>query len=259
VHFIGAGPGAADLITLRGRDLIAASPVCLYAGSLVPTALLAHCPPGARIVNTAALSLDEIVAELARAHGEGQDVARLHSGDLSVWSAMGEQLRRLRSLGIPYDVTPGVPSFAAAAAALGAELTLPGVAQSVILTRTSGRASAMPPRENLAAFAATGATLAIHLSVHVLEQVVADLLPHYGPDCPVAVVWRASWPDQRIVHATLGSLQTAVGAEMERTALILVGHAIGAEHFDESRLYAGDYDRRYRPIGTEPRFPETLE
>jgi precorrin-4/cobalt-precorrin-4 C11-methyltransferase len=172
---------------------------------------------------------------------------------------MGEQLRRLRSLGIPYDVTPGVPSFAAAAAALGAELTLPGVAQSVILTRTSGRASAMPPRENLAAFAATGATLAIHLSVHVLEQVVADLLPHYGPDCPVAVVWRASWPDQRIVHATLGSLQTAVGAEMERTALILVGHAIGAEHFDESRLYAGDYDRRYRPIGTEPRFPETLE
>jgi precorrin-4/cobalt-precorrin-4 C11-methyltransferase len=259
VHFIGAGPGAADLITLRGRDLIAASPVCLYAGSLVPTALLAHCPPGARIVNTAALSLDEIVAELARAHGEGQDVARLHSGDLSVWSAMGEQLRRLRSLGIPYDVTPGVPSFAAAAAALGAELTLPGVAQSVILTRTSGRASAMPPRENLAAFAATGATLAIHLSVHVLEHVVADLLPHYGPDCPVAVVWRASWPDQRIVHATLGSLQTAVGAEMERTALILVGHAIGAEHFDESRLYAGDYDRRYRPIGTEPRFPETLE
>jgi precorrin-4/cobalt-precorrin-4 C11-methyltransferase len=256
VHFIGAGPGAADLITLRGRDLIAASPVCLYAGSLVPQALLAHCPPGARVVNTASMSLDEIIAELAAAHAAGHDVARLHSGDLSVWSAMGEQLRRLRAAGIPYDVTPGVPSFAAAAAALGAELTLPGVAQSVILTRTSGRASAMPAGENLAAFAATGATLAIHLSVHVLDKVVADLTPHYGGDCPVAVVWRASWPDQRIVHATLATLETTIGAEMERTALILVGHALGAEHFDESRLYAGDYDRRYRPVGTEPRFPQ---
>lgn len=257
VHFIGAGPGAADLITIRGRDLIAASPVCLYAGSLVPVALLAYCPPGARIVNTAALSLDEIIAELAAAHAAGQEVARLHSGDLSIWSAMGEQLRRLRALGIPYDVTPGVPSFAAAAAALGAELTLPGVVQSVILTRTSGRASMMPETENLAAFAATGATLAIHLSVHVLEKVVADLVPHYGGDCPVAVVWRASWPDQRVVRATLATLETAVGTEMERTALILVGHALGAGDFDESRLYAGDYDRRYRPVGTDPRFPET--
>jgi len=256
VHFIGAGPGAADLITLRGRALIAASPVCLYAGSLVPQALLAHCPPGARVVNTASMSLDEIIAELAAAHAAGHDVARLHSGDLSIWSAIGEQLRRLRAAGIPYDVTPGVPSFAAAAAALGAELTLPGVAQSVILTRTSGRASAMPAGENLAAFAATGATLAIHLSVHVLDKVVADLTPHYGGDCPVAVVWRASWPDQRIVHATLATLETTIGAEMERTALILVGHALGAEHFDESRLYAGDYDRRYRPVGTEPRFPQ---
>lgn len=257
VHFIGAGPGAADLITLRGRDLIAASPVCLYAGSLVPAALLAHCPPGARVVNTAPLSLDEIMAEISAAHAAGHDVARLHSGDLSVWSAMGEQLRRLRETGIPYDVTPGVPSFAAAAAALGAELTLPGLAQSVILTRTSGRASAMPEGETLAAFAATGATLAIHLSVHVLDRVVTELSPHYGADCPVAVVWRASWPDQRIVRATLGTLETAVGAEMERTALILVGRALAAEGFDDSRLYAGDYDRRYRPVGTEPRFPET--
>ena len=256
VHFIGAGPGAADLITLRGRDLIAACPVCLYAGSLVPQALLAHCPPGARIVNTASMSLDEIIAEIATAHAAGHDIARLHSGDLSIWSAMGEQLRRLRALDIPYDVTPGVPSFAAAAAALGTELTLPGVAQSVILTRTSGRASAMPPRENLAAFAATGAVLAIHLSVHVLENVVKDLAPHYGPDCPVAVIWRASWPDQRIVRATLATLQTSVGAEMERTALILVGPSLGETDFDESRLYAGDYDRRYRPVGTEPRFPD---
>lgn len=256
VHFIGAGPGAPDLITLRGRDLIASSPVCLYAGSLVPEALLSHCPAGARIVNTASLSLDAIIDEIAVAHGAGQDVARLHSGDLSIWSAMGEQLRRLRALGIPYDVTPGVPSFAAAAAALGAELTLPGVAQSVVLTRTSGRASAMPDGEDLVNFARTGATLAIHLSVHVLEKVVADLTPHYGVDCPVAVVWRASWPDQRVVRATLATLQTAIGAEMERTALILVGHALGSDSFDESRLYAGDYDRRFRPLGTEPRFPD---
>ncbi|WP_054300974.1 precorrin-4 C(11)-methyltransferase [Gemmobacter sp. LW-1] len=258
VHFIGAGPGAADLITLRGRDLIAACPVCLYAGSLVPEALLSHCPPGARIVNTAPLSLDEIMAEIATAHAEGHDVARLHSGDLSVWSAMGEQLRRLRALGIPYDVTPGVPSFAAAAAALGTELTLPGVAQSVVLTRTSGRATAMPEGEALENFARTGATLAIHLSVHVLETVVKTLSPHYGSDCPVAVVWRASWPDQLIVRATLSTLETAVGAEMERTALILVGPALAAEDFGESRLYAGDYDRRYRPVGTHPRFPEGL-
>lgn len=256
VHFIGAGPGAADLITLRGRDLIAASPVCLYAGSLVPEGILAHCPDGAHIVNTARLSLDEIMDEIAAAHAKGHDVARIHSGDLSIWSAMGEQLRRLRALDIPYDVTPGVPSFAAAAATLAAELTLPGVVQSVVLTRTSGRATAMPEGESLANFAATGATLAIHLSVHVLERVVEELTPHYGPDCPVAVVWRASWPDERVVRATLSTLQTAIGEEMARTALILVGHAIGAEDFGESRLYAGDYDRRFRPVGTSPRFPE---
>lgn len=255
VHFIGAGPGAADLITLRGRDLIAGSQVCLYAGSLVPQGLLEHCPPGARIVNTAPLSLDEIIAEIATAHADGHDVARLHSGDLSVWSAMGEQLRRLRALGIPYDVTPGVPSFAAAAAALGAELTLPGVAQSLVLTRTPGRASAMPEGETLAAFAATGATLAIHLSVHVLERVIAELTPHYGGDCPVAVVLRASWPDQRILRATLATLDPSLG-KGERTGLILVGPALAQEGFTESRLYAGDYDRRFRPVGARPRFPE---
>ncbi|PZU14100.1 MAG: precorrin-4 C(11)-methyltransferase [Citromicrobium sp.] len=255
VHFIGAGPGAPDLITLRGRDLIAACPVCLYAGSLVPPALLAHCPPGARIVNTAPLSLDEIMAEIAAAHAAGLDVARLHSGDLSIWSAMGEQLRRLRALGIPFDVTPGVPSFAAAAAVLEAELTLPGIAQSVVLTRTSGRASAMPAAETLENFARTGATLAIHLSVQVLDEVVARLTPFYGADCPVAVVFRASWPDQQVMRATLGTLDPAIGRG-ERTALILVGPALGAEGFDESRLYAGDYDRRYRPVGPAPRFPE---
>ena len=256
VHFIGAGPGAPDLITLRGRDLIASSPVCLFAGSLVPTALLSHCPAGAKIVDTAPMSLDMIISEIEAAHAAGHDVARLHSGDLSVWSAMGEQLRRLRALDIPYDVTPGVPSFAAAAAALGAELTLPGVTQSVVLTRTSGRATAMPEGESLAAFAATGATLAIHLSVHVLDKVIAELTSHYGADCPVAVVWRASWPDQRVVVATLETLDAAVAGVMERTALILVGRAIGAHEFDESRLYAGDYDRRFRPVGIDPRFPE---
>lgn len=256
VHFIGAGPGAPDLITLRGRDLIAACPVCLYAGSLIPEALLQHCPAGAKIVNTASMSLDEIMAEIAAADAEGKDVARLHSGDLSVWSAMGEQLRRLRAMGIAYDVTPGVPAFAAAAAALGAELTLPGVAQSVVLTRTSGRASAMPEGETLENFARTGAVLAIHLSVHVLPDVVARLTPAYGADCPVAVIFRASWPDQRIIRATLATIDASIG-EGERTALILVGHSIGAEDFDESRLYAGDYDRRYRPVGTNPRFPES--
>jgi precorrin-4/cobalt-precorrin-4 C11-methyltransferase len=256
VHFIGAGPGAPDLLTLRGRDLIAAAPVCLYAGSLIPEAILAHCPPGCRMVNTAPLSLDEIVAEITTAHAAGHDIARLHSGDLSVWSAMGEQLRRLRALGISYDVTPGVPSFAAAAASLGVELTLPGLAQSVVLTRTEGRATPMPPRETLAAFGATGATLALHLSVHLLDRIVTDLTPHYGADCPVAVVWRASWPDQRIIRATLASLQAAVPAEVDRTALILIGPALAAVGFEESRLYAGDYDRRYRPVGTDPRFPE---
>lgn len=259
VHFIGAGPGAADLITLRGRDLIAACPVCLYAGSLVPEALLAHCPPNAKIINTASLSLDEIIAEIKTADDAGQDVARLHSGDLSVWSAMGEQLRRLRQLSITYDVTPGVPAFAASAAALGAELTLPGVAQSLILTRTSGRASSMPDGETLENFARTKATLAIHLSVHILDDVVTRLTPAYGADCPVAIVWRASWPDQKIIRATLGSVIAATDGERGRTALILVGQALETDTFDESCLYAGDYDRRFRPVGTQPRFPEGSE
>lgn len=257
VHFIGAGPGAPDLLTLRGAKLIAQSPVCLYAGSLIPAGVLEHCAPGTKIINTAPLSLDDIMAEIVSAHAQGQDIARLHSGDLSVWSAMGEQIRRLQALGIPYDITPGVPSFAAAAAALDVELTRPGVAQSVVLTRTSGRASAMPERETLSAFARTGATLAIHLSVHVLPRVISELLPHYGADCPVAVVWRASWPDERIVRATLGTLDADIAEQMERTALILVGAPLAAGDFEESRLYAADYDRRYRPVGTQPRFPQT--
>ncbi|WP_121061789.1 precorrin-4 C(11)-methyltransferase [Chachezhania antarctica] len=256
VHFIGAGPGAPDLLTLRGRDLIAACPVCLYAGSLVPEAVLGHCPEGAKIVNTAPMDLDAIMAEIAAAHAAGHDIARLHSGDLSVWSAMGEQIRRLKAMDIPFTVTPGVPSFAAAAAALGTELTLPGVAQSVILTRTSGRASAMPDGETLANFAATGATLALHLSIQNLPRVVTDLTPFYGPDCPVAVVFRASWPDETIQRATLATIEAALDPTIKRTALILVGRAIGAEAFTESRLYAADYDRRYRPQSADSEWSE---
>lgn len=247
VHFIGAGPGAPDLITLRGRDLLTRCSVCLYAGSLVARALLDHCPPGARIVDTAPLDLDDIMAECSTAHEAGLDVARLHSGDVSIWSAMGEQLRRLGGLGIPVTITPGVPSFAAAAAALGTELTLPEVAQTLVLTRTSGRASAMPPGETLAAFAATGATLAVHLSIHALGRVVAELTPVYGPDGPVAVVVRASWPDQRIVRGTLGTIAERMAREpAERTALILVGRVLDPGAFRDSALYDADYRRRYR-------------
>lgn len=257
VHFIGAGPGAPDLLTLRGRDLIAACPVCLYAGSLVPEQVLEHCPEGTRIINTAPLSLDEIIHEMATAHADGLDVARLHSGDLSLWSAMGEQLRRLRDQGIPYAITPGVPSFAAAAATLGQELTLPGVAQSVVLTRTSGRASAMPDNETLANFARSGATLALHLSIHALGRVVEELVPFYGADCPVAIVWRASWPDERVIRARLSTVEAALEPEMNRTALILVGPVLAAEDFDESCLYALGYDRRFRPQSAASPFVDT--
>ena len=247
VHFIGAGPGAPDLITVRGRDLVARCPVCLYAGSLVPKEIVALAPPGARVLDTAPLDLDEIEAELVAAHERGQDVARLHSGDLSVYSALGEQLRRLRRRGIPFTITPGVPAFAASAAALEQELTLPEVSQSVVLTRTSGRASAVPSRETLEHFAASGATLAIHLSVHVLDQVVARLVPHYGAACPVAIVFRASWPDQSIVRGTLADIVELMReSSVDRTATILVGPVLGADDFRESALYSTDYQRRFR-------------
>jgi precorrin-4/cobalt-precorrin-4 C11-methyltransferase len=251
VHFIGAGPGAPDLITLRGRDLIASCPVCLYAGSLVPKALLEYCPPQARVVDTAPMSLDEIVAEFKQAADEGQDVARLHSGDLSIWSALGEQLRRLEALNIPFTITPGVPAFAAASAALARELTLPEVAQSVVLTRTPGRASSMPETESLAAFAATRATLAIHLSIHALDETVAELIPAYGEACPVAVVFRASWPDERIIRATLGTIVGEVEkTNIDRTALILVGEVLAARDFRDSALYDSAYQRRFRGRGS---------
>lgn len=247
VHFIGAGPGAADMITLRGRDLIARCQVCLYAGSLVPQEMLSWCPAGAKIVNTAPLDLDKIEAEFIDAHEKGLDVARLHSGDLSIWSAMGEQIRRLQRLGIPYTVTAGVPSFAASAAALGQELTLPEVAQSLVLTRTSGRASAMPEGESLAAFAKTGATLAVHLSIHALGKVVAEVTPILGVDCPVAVVYRATWEDEKIIRATLSTIENLVDIkEIERTALIIIGCTLVENNFRESALYDADYHRRYR-------------
>ena len=247
VHFIGAGPGAADLITLRGRDLLAACPVCLHAGSVVPPELLSHCPAGARIVDTAPLSLDEIEAEFVAAHEAGLDVARLHSGDLSIWSAVAEQARRLEGRGIPYTLTPGVPAFAAAAAALGRELTIPEVAQSLVLTRVSGRASKMPEGETLAGFGATGATLAIHLAIHALDRIVAELTPLYGGDCPVAVVARATWPEERIVTGTLATIEAAVaGQQIDRTAIVFVGRGLAATGFRESALYDATYQRRFR-------------
>ncbi len=248
VHFIGAGPGAPDLITVRGLRLIERCPVCLYAGSLVPDAVVAAAPEGARVIDTAPLTLDEIIAEMERAHRAGLEVARVQSGDISLYGAVAEQMRRLDALGIPYDLTPGVPSFAAAAAALGVELTLPDVTQTVILTRTSVRSSRMPPGEELDRLALSGATLAIHLSINNLALVVRALLPHYGADCPVAIVHRASWPDERILRGTLGDIRSAAkDAHITRTALILVGRALGAAKFSESRLYAPDHHHVLRP------------
>ena len=248
VHFIGAGPGAADLLTLRGRDILARCPVCLFAGSIVPRAMLSHCPAGARLVDTAPLSLDAIEREYVAAHAAGQDVARLQSGDLSIYSAVAEQMRRLRRLGIPYSLTPGVPAFAAAAAALGRELTVPEVAQSLVLTRVSGRASAMPAGETLAAFGATGATLAIHLAIHAIDRIVAELTPLHGAGCPVVVAVRVSWPDEQILRGTLGTIRRLLAEHpAERTALVLVGPALAADDFRDSALYDPAHPRRFRP------------
>ncbi|GAA0455117.1 precorrin-4 C(11)-methyltransferase [Paractinoplanes deccanensis] len=239
IHFIGAGPGAADLITVRGQRLISESPVCLYAGSLVPAELLDACPPGCRKVDTANLDLDRILAEMADAHEAGHDVARLHSGDPSVFSAVAEQMRRLDAAGIPYDITPGVPAFAAAAASLGRELTVPSVAQTVVLTRTAERATAMPPGEDLRTLSASRSTMVLHLAVQRIEAVVADLIPSYGRDCPVAVVARASRPDEVILRGTLADIAAQVEeAGIKRTAVIVVGAALTAAQFPDSHLYS---------------------
>lgn len=266
VHFIGAGPGAPDLITVRGLALIRRCPVCLYAGSLVPAEVVAEAPAGARVLDTAPMHLDEILAEIEAAHAAGHDVARVHSGDPSLYGAIAEQIRRLEPSGIPWTITPGVPAFAAAAAALGSELTLPDVAQSVVLTRTAVRASAMPEGESLAAFAATGATLCIHLSINNLARVVRELVPLLGEEMPVAIVYRATWPDQRILRGTLGTIRDQVkGSGITRTALILVGRVLdGDATFTDSRLYAADHSHVLRPStpasqdsasGTEPAAP----
>jgi precorrin-4/cobalt-precorrin-4 C11-methyltransferase len=247
VHFIGAGPGAADLITLRGLRLIQQCRVCLYAGSLVPAEIVAAAPADARIVDTAPLTLDEIIAEMAAAHAAGLEIARVHSGDPSLYGAIAEQMRRLAALGIPYEVTPGVPAFAAAAAALGCELTLPDIAQTVILTRTATRSSKMPHGEELDRLAATGATLAIHLSITNLARVVRTLVPHYGAECPAVVAYRVSWPDQLLIRGTLTTIRSAAkAAGITRTALILVGQALAGEGSD-SRLYAADHHHVLRP------------
>jgi len=244
VHFVGAGPGAPDLLTLRGQRLIAGSPVCLYAGALVPPEILGHAPAGARLVDTQHLELDEIVAEYVRARAAGHDVARLHSGDLSIYSAVAEQARRLDALGIAWDLTPGVPAFAAAAAALRRELTVPEVAQTVILTRHGRRASAIPAGEELASLAAHGATLVVHLGTQAIEEIVATVTPHYGSSCPAAVVARASWPDERVLHGTLETVAGLVrDAGVVRTATIIVGPALGAHGFRDSHLYSKARDR----------------
>lgn len=256
VYFIGAGPGAPDLITLRGRDLIARCPVCLYAGSLVPREILAHAPETAEITDTAPLHLDEIIGRIATAHTAGHDVARVHSGDPSLYGAIGEQMRRLDAFAIPYEIVPGVPAFAAASAALGRELTLPGVSQTVILTRTSVRASDMPAGEELANLAKSGATLAVHLSINNLANVVRDLTPHYGGACPVVVGYRVSWPDEKFIRGTLDTIRNLVkGSGITRTALILVGPVLAEElaeefGFDDSRLYAASHHHVLRPART---------
>jgi precorrin-4/cobalt-precorrin-4 C11-methyltransferase len=245
VHFVGAGPGAGDLLTLRAVRLLESAVVCLYAGSLVPAEVLAHCPPGARLVDTAELTLDDIVAELVAAHAAGHDVVRLCSGDPSIFSALAEQTRRLDAAGVPWDVTPGVPAFAAAAAALGHELTVPTVGQSVVLTRIAQQATPMPPGEELAALAATRATLVLHLAVHRIDAVVAELVAHYGADCPVAVVALASRPDEVVLRGTLETIAEAVhAAGVRRTAVIVVGRVLAAAGFCDSHLYSPARARR---------------
>jgi precorrin-4/cobalt-precorrin-4 C11-methyltransferase len=253
VHFIGAGPGAADLITLRGLRLIRRCPVVLYAGSLVPAEVVAEAgleqPGPTRVIDTAPMTLDQVIDAISAAHRDGLDVARVHSGDPSLYGAIAEQMRRLDALGIDFDITPGVPAYAAAAATLKTELTVPEVSQSVVLTRTAVRASSMPAGEELAAFAATGATLAIHLSINNLARVVRELVPFLGEACPVAIVHRASWPDERVIRGTLADIRPKVkAAGITRTALILVGRALGAADFADSRLYAADHHHVLRPV-----------
>ncbi|MFI5611749.1 precorrin-4 C(11)-methyltransferase [Amycolatopsis sp. NPDC051903] len=248
VHFIGAGPGAADLITVRGRDLLARCAVCLYPGSMTPTDLLAHCPPDAQRVDTANLSLDEIVERLVTAHRAGHEVARLVSGDPSLYSAVAETVRRLDTAGVPYDVVPGVPAFAASAAVLGRELTVPGIGQSLVITRAQARSTALPEGETLANFARSGTTLALHLAINHIERVTEMLIPFYGAECPAAVVALASQPGETVVRGTLADIAAqARTAGMKRAATIFVGRVLAAEGFPDSFLYSSTRDRANQP------------
>lgn len=249
VYFIGAGPGDPDLLTLKAARLIAACPVCLYAGSLVPEAVVAHAPEGARVLDTASMTLDETHAEILASHRAGQDVARVHSGDPSLYGAIAEQIRRLRADGIPYSIVPGVPAYAAAAAALGQELTIPEIAQSIVLTRVAMKSSAMPPGETLENFGRTGATLAIHLGIRALLEIERALTPHYGADCPVVVAYRVGWPDEMFIRGTLADIRDRVrAAKITRTALILVGPAMGeVPDFRDSALYDAAHPHVLRP------------
>lgn len=257
VYFIGAGPGAPDLITLRGQRLIERCPVCLYAGSLVPAEIVAAAPAGALVQDTASLHLDAIIELIAAAHARGEDVARVHSGDPSIYGAVAEQMRRLDALGIPYEVVPGVPAFAGAAARLATELTLPEISQTIILTRTAGKASAMPERESLEILGQSRATLCIHLSIRNLAYVETALTPHYGADCPVVVIYRATWPEEAIIVTTLAEMRARVReAKLTRTALILVGRVLGATRFRDSKLYAADFSHVLRNAGKKKSRPE---
>lgn len=248
VYFIGAGPGDPDLLTIKGRDLIARCPVCLYAGSLVPEAVVAHAPDGAKVIDTAPMTLDEILLEIKAAHTAGHDVARVHSGDPSLYGAIAEQIRRLRALGIPFEIIPGVPAYTAAAAALETELTLPEISQTLILTRTTMQSSAMPEGEELEELGRSKATLAIHLSIRNLRHIERALTPHYGADCPVAVIYRASWPDQQIIRGTLSDIRGKVReAKITRTALIMVGRVLSEENFRDSALYDAEHTHILRP------------
>ncbi|WP_120498636.1 precorrin-4 C(11)-methyltransferase [Kiloniella sp. EL199] len=243
VYFIGAGPGAPDLITIRGRDLIAKCPVCLYAGSLVPEGVIAFAPEDVLIKDTAPMNLDEIIEDISTAHKDGKDVARVHSGDPCLYGSVAEQMRRLDQLGIDYEVVPGVSAYAAASAVIQKELTLPEVSQSIILTRTAMKSSAMPNNEDLDTFGKSGATLAIHLSVRNLKHLQETLIPHYGEDCPVVIAYRVTWPDELIIRCTLKDVrEKAREAKITRTALILVGHVLADDKdFIDSKLYDPDF------------------
>lgn len=246
IHFIGAGPGDPDLMTLKGYKIISKCPVCLYAGSLIPKEILSHCPQNAKLIDTSHMNLDSILAEFKIASKNNLDVARLHSGDLSIWSAMGEQIRRLKEEKINFSITPGVPSFSAASAVLENEFTLPEVTQTVILTRTAGRATKMPSDESLDNMGRIGATLVIHLSIQNIENIIKKLIPYYGENCPVAIIYRASWPDQKIIKGNLLNIIDKIPKELKRTALIIVSKALFNSDFKESSLYSPYYQTRFK-------------